>query len=351
MTATPAPRATVVYWQSLEDLPRDGGGLRVRAWRNAMQELGYRVEVAGLQSAGATSGRGRGRASAMLHAGKQRLAPLPSRRDFAGPPSDVTVVTVPAAVPSAASRGGSVVIDWMDLWSEVASTWTRTAPNLDTRAGARVQRRLWVEREDRAFAAGHQHTFAGWGDADVARTRGVPSPHWLPTPVTVRPLAPRAPRPVATVGMIGNFDHRPNVDALHRFLAVWGPTLRGREVGVVVAGLGSEDLAVPGWVRRTGRVGDLSAFYDTVDAVVVPVELGGGIKVKALEGLVHGVPVFGTDHVRGGLPPSWRHAVRPLERGWLDAAVGGADLDLSPLTAAAFADGVRTVLDRRETAV
>jgi hypothetical protein len=47
---------------------------------------------------------------------------------------------------------------------------------------------------------------------------------------------------------------------------------------------------------------------------VVPIHHGGGIKVKAVEALSFGLPVFGTEHVRSGLSPDMGSLILPLER-------------------------------------
>lgn len=115
------------------------------------------------------------------------------------------------------------------------------------------------------------------------------------------PDAIGAPRRLLFVGSDNPF----NVDGISDFLS------RHRDIiaryGLDVAGKVSLDgkviaaaCEVPG-VRLLGFVDDLSGAYDRALAVISPVD-GTGIKIKVLEALAAGVPVFGSDHTIQGLP-------------------------------------------------
>jgi glycosyltransferase involved in cell wall biosynthesis len=73
-------------------------------------------------------------------------------------------------------------------------------------------------------------------------------------------------------------------------------------IELVVAGYGSD--GIPEWGRQgvtiSGPVDRVADFYSSVDAALVPIYHGGGIKVKAVEAMAHGIPVYGTKHVREG---------------------------------------------------
>lgn len=56
-------------------------------------------------------------------------------------------------------------------------------------------------------------------------------------------------------------------------------------------------------VESIGVVQNLSDFYEKIGAALVPVRFGGGIKIKAIESLAHGLPIFSTTHGVEGLPP------------------------------------------------
>jgi hypothetical protein len=45
-------------------------------------------------------------------------------------------------------------------------------------------------------------------------------------------------------------------------------------------------------------------------------EQGGGMKVKVVEAMMHGVPVIATDHSREGLPPAISEVCTDLRGSW-----------------------------------
>ena len=48
------------------------------------------------------------------------------------------------------------------------------------------------------------------------------------------------------------------------------------------------------WITYTGSVKDITTFYASVDAVIVPVTSGTGMAIKFVEGLAHRMPVIST---------------------------------------------------------
>ena len=304
----------VLYWYDASQLRLDGGGLRVRAWLDALDQAGYDARLVGLWQIGGGVSRG-----ARLSRIKRAVLPMPFPRgvpeDALG--SDLLVATVPGVFGDALSKvpADRILLDWMDLWSVNARTvgdarWS-------TRVGGRVQAQQWRRRERAYLTRARVNVFAGYND--FAHARDLPNGHrfWIPTPVSWRgstgPSTPDAD--VRTIGFIGNLDYPPNQLSLRQFLESYGPALTRRGLEVVVAGFGSDQ--VRGWgypVRVLGPVADVSDFYEAIDAAVVPVDHGGGIKVKAIEALAHGRSVYGTAHVRDGISPALRQFVLPLEQ-------------------------------------
>ena len=109
----------------------------------------------------------------------------------------------------------------------------------------------------------------------------------------------------------GNYLHAPNVDAALRLGRDIFPRISGEnaEAGLWLVGdrpppeleqLASDCICVP------GRVGDLTPYLDAAVAVIVPLRIGGGMRVKVLETLVAGkaliasrLAVVGLDLVDG----------------------------------------------------
>ncbi|MDP9982281.1 glycosyltransferase involved in cell wall biosynthesis [Pseudarthrobacter oxydans] len=146
-------------------------------------------------------------------------------------------------------------------------------------------------------------------------------------------------------------NYAPNIVSLKKFLSQYADRLAPMGMELVVAGYGSE--VVKTWTSMAtvlGPVDDVADFYASVDAVIVPIDHGGGIKVKALEAMVHGVPVFGTEHVRSGFNPSfWEYIgdVNDLMKG------GKATVKVAPARAVqsrfsetSFMDSVAELLGR-----
>ena len=71
-------------------------------------------------------------------------------------------------------------------------------------------------------------------------------------------------------------------------------------------------------IHLLGYVDDISRTYKTAKAAVSPVE-GAGLKIKVIEALCHGKPVFGSDHSRDGLPGEYESCVFPIDRAKMES--------------------------------
>jgi glycosyltransferase involved in cell wall biosynthesis len=132
------------------------------------------------------------------------------------------------------------------------------------------------------------------------------------TVVTCLPAGPVLADPVAAAPPAGPGkilyvagDSPANRDGLREFLAHCWPEIRRKcpEVSCVIAGkVGTsfQDSRTEG-VQFLGFVDDLGDLYRTSSLVISPVNYGGGLKIKALEGLAHGRPVVSTEHSAIGL--------------------------------------------------
>lgn len=127
--------------------------------------------------------------------------------------------------------------------------------------------------------------------ARAARARVTVVPLAL-DPGQYRPAAPDEPR----AGLIGTLDWPPTRDAVTRLLAQTWPAIR-RDVPdarLVIAGRGTDSLAVPGDVVAAGPVSSSAAFFERLALLLYPVARGSGMKVKVLEAMASGVPVVTT---------------------------------------------------------
>lgn len=296
-------KANVIYWYGLEDMPKDGGGLRALAWYEALTQLGFDTQLCPLRPAPIAVPR-----DGVLRSIKKRLIPMPLKASLPKMSvAEVNVVTVPAVFDSAASTldTGTLIFDWMDLWSVNSRTMGKSS--WLSRPGGWLQSVCWVARERNLVKRPVANVYAGYEDKVTGSVEGSAPGYWVPTPITAIPL-PKAASVSRRlrVGFIANFAYQPNIMSLRRFFKRYGETFRSRGIEVVVAGFGSEDVRTWG-VDATvlGRIESLSEFYRCIDAALVPIDHGGGIKAKAVEAIAHGVPVFGTRHVASGFAPEW----------------------------------------------
>lgn len=296
-------KANIVYWYGLQDMPKDGGGLRALAWYEALTKLGYETQLCPLRSAPIAGPR-----DGLLRSIKKRLIPMPLKASLPEMPrADVNVVTVPAVFDSAASTldTGTLVFDWMDLWSVNSLTMGRSS--WMSRPGGLLQSAYWGARERQLIRRPAANVYAGYEDKVKGSVEGSAPGYWVPTPITPTPSQkPQGKSTRLRVGFIGNFAYPPNSMSLRNFFKRYGELFRSRGIEVVVAGFGSE--TVRAWdvdAIVLGRIDSLSEFYRGIDAALVPIDHGGGIKAKAVEAIAHGVPVFGTPHVASGFSPEW----------------------------------------------
>lgn len=288
--------AAVVYWFDEAGTIRDGGGIRAFAWRDALQSLGFDVNFVGLLPAPSEGGSAKGRLSSL----KRSVLPLPFERKLPEfEPANLTVLTVPGVFRAGTRqlRGRTVILDWMDLWSDFASS---AGDGPLAKAGGYYQSGVWRKRERVIPGSATYNTYAGHNDYLQQSGRSQAASSWLPTP---QPL--RTPRDVqrhpTRLGFIGNMNYAPNEIDLRAFLAENAARLTAAGYKIVVAGFGSEKVSSWGFpVEVVGPVADPASFYEKIDAAIVPVSSGSGIKAKAVEALSFGVPVLGTYHVRNG---------------------------------------------------
>jgi hypothetical protein len=292
----------------------DGGGKRVAAFRRALDNVGgVRVVAVGPQG---PDGDARVLRSP-LHRIKRRLLPVPLRgpveRTLGKPPS---VGPTMSLIPSAhdwSLRCGPTWLDFADLWSDIARNHARTVDLISASAN-RAQARIWARREATQIEAADVASVASWADRDRLGGDTV----WLPTPVADRfNTERRVTGPVVrTCGLLANFDYPPNRDAYRRLITEWLPVLSPKFERVVVAGFGSDGLPRSPHVDILGPISSVDSFYQNVDAVLAPMERGGGMKVKVVEAMMHGVPVIATDHAAEGLSPAISAACQPLRGDW-----------------------------------
>jgi glycosyltransferase involved in cell wall biosynthesis len=115
---------------------------------------------------------------------------------------------------------------------------------------------------------------------------------------------------------LGNFHHRPNVDAVESWVAEIAPAVEriaGRPIPLRVVGSGSDGyrkawpkdhLDLVGWVE------DLSVEFAGARVFLAPLRYGAGTKGKITAALAHGVPTVTTSIGAEGQSPAVLEALR-----------------------------------------
>ncbi len=182
--------------------------------------------------------------------------------------------------------------------SEVSesSVWRSTRGVLGRIESRRLLRdELRVALAARALG-GYDHT-----EVDAYRDAGVDA-RWLPVtlppaiPVDVRRTPPR-------LVLLGNRTWRPNADAAKSMLRLWpriAADIPEAELLLVGPTPGIE-TDLPPRVTDLGFVDDVDAVLARCRALVAPVTVGGGVRVKLLEAAARGLPVVGTAQAIGSI--------------------------------------------------
>lgn len=222
----------------------------------------------------------------------------------------------------------------------------------------RLEQRAWTRFERRVI--GQMNAVVVFAERD----RDALLPLAGATPIVrigIGVTVPSAPLdPPSTVSppellFVGNFNHPPNVDAASRLTDRIFPRVRERVPGAVLRIVGPDPppalRATAGdGVEVTGHVPDVTPYLAAATLVVVPLQLGGGMRVKVAEALAHGKAVVATPRAIEGLdvdagvhvtvagsddefakrvvelllgPPEQRHALGTNAYEWARARFGG----------------------------
>lgn len=127
------------------------------------------------------------------------------------------------------------------------------------------------------------------------------------TPVTVVPnavdldyFAPsNTPAEPHTLVFSGTLNYRPNLDAVRYLIDEIWPLVRHRypdaELNLTGSTQGVDVRALRGpGVRLLGEVPDIRPYVSSAAAVVVPIRIGGGTRLKVLEAMAMGKPIVST---------------------------------------------------------
>lgn len=129
-------------------------------------------------------------------------------------------------------------------------------------------------------------------------------------PNFVREVGPVPPAPGRdNLVYVGNLTYAPNVDAVRSLVEQVLPAVQEARPNASVTLVGPNDDRVadlaelPG-VTVVGPVPDVSDWYAGADAVVIPLTVGSGTRIKVIEAFAHRRPVIATPAAVAGLEVS-----------------------------------------------
>jgi polysaccharide biosynthesis protein PslH len=176
----------------------------------------------------------------------------------------------------------------------------RLLHSLDKHAWRRYERRLFAEVDATVVFTGRDQQLVA-ELAPSARIERVP----LQTVPPARPLDPVGKPPLSLL-FVGNFVHPPNIDAAMRLVHRIFPGVQARFPEARLYIVGNQpppelQQATNSQVYVTGYVPDIAPYLDRAAAVVVPLRMGGGMRVKILEAIAAGKAVVASSLALEGL--------------------------------------------------
>lgn len=211
----------------------------------------------------------------------------------------------------AARRPPRAICDWHNIESELMQRYSEREPNLLRQAYAGKTARLMSEFERRAVREFDAHVTVSQRDAERLRAlnadarifvieNGVDTESYSDEQIEKVSRARREAPGKSRIVFVGSMDYHANIEGAVNFgREVW-PRLRARQPELVFTIVGRDPsrrvrelAAIPG-IEVTGTVADVRPFYRKAVAAVVPLNVGGGSRLKILEAMAAGVPVVST---------------------------------------------------------
>ena len=215
----------------------------------------------------------------------------------------------------ASPKRALVICDWHNIESELMQRYSEQEKSAPRRAYARRTARLMKDFEQRALSEFDAHIAVSERDAEALRSvnpdakvfvieNGVDSSYY----VSARSGSPARRRIV----FVGSMDYHANVEGVVRFARNVWPAVHQQKPELVFTIVGKDpapavrELSSIKGIEVTGTIADVRPFYREAVAAIVPLNVGGGSRLKILEAMAAGVPVVSTTlgaeglHVRDG---------------------------------------------------
>jgi sugar transferase (PEP-CTERM/EpsH1 system associated) len=197
-------------------------------------------------------------------------------------------------------RSAPVLADWHNLESELMRRYAANTSSLAKKLIASRTASLIENSEVRLMEGARVHTVASERERDSLLVRFPRARiEVVPNGVDVSAFTPASPNADSSLLFVGSMDYHANVDAVTWFVhEVWpGVAARHPQLEFVIAGRNPAkevQALTSGRIRITGTVDDVRPYYAEAFAVVVPLRVGAGTRLKILEAMAAGVPVVST---------------------------------------------------------
>ncbi len=195
----------------------------------------------------------------------------------------------------------AVLLDWHNIDSELMARYSCEAGGLPRKLIARRTATLLHKLEGRLMNLCDAHTVVSEVDKHkLLRHNPAANVAVIPNGVDSIRFSPSTTQSGGcSLLFVGSMDYHANADSVRWFAqTVWPemsrrfPSLKfnivGRSPGRNIQLLASDRI------RVTGTVEDVRPFYGDALAVIVPLRVGGGTRLKILEAMAMGVPVIST---------------------------------------------------------
>lgn len=210
-----------------------------------------------------------------------------------------------------ARRPPLVICDWHNVESELMRQYSQHEPNLLRRAYAGKTARLMSEFEKRALREFDAHVVVSQKDAERLRNlngdarvfvieNGVDTSYYSDALIEKAAAAPRDTLGKSRIVFVASMDYHANIEGAVSFARDVWPSLRAHQPELVFTIVGRDPsrevraLALTPGIEVTGTVDDVRPFYRNAAAAIVPLNIGGGSRLKILEAMAAGVPVVST---------------------------------------------------------
>jgi glycosyltransferase involved in cell wall biosynthesis len=198
-------------------------------------------------------------------------------------------------------RGTRLVIDEHNIESELLRRMCEGERSLPRRLFNRVEYARFRRFEQACWARADACVVTSEREVEAVRTSAPDTPVVVvPNAVDLDYFAPsNTPAEPHTVIFSGTLDYRPNLDAARYLIDDIWPLLRRRYPDARLTftgrnhGVDIRSLTRPG-VRMLGEVPDIRPYVSGAAVVAVPIRIGGGTRLKVLEGLAMGKSIVST---------------------------------------------------------